>query len=122
MTPGGERHELSRAEQLVELGSLSMSSERDGSVHTIRLFGELDLATAGRVEAELTRVEAGDAQTIVVDLAGLTFISSTGVHLLVDAEVRSRADSKRLRLRPAPPAVQRAFAISGVEAALPFGD
>lgn len=88
----------SRAEQLTELGVLSMSSARQGAVHTICLMGELDLATTDRADAELGRVEATDARTIVVDLSGLTFISSTGVQLLVDAELRSRDDSQRLTL------------------------
>ena len=78
----------SGSEQLIELGALSMSSAREGAVHTVSLFGELDVGTTDRVDAELQRVEATDAWMIVVDLSGLTFISSTGVQLLVDAEVR----------------------------------
>lgn len=120
MTDSCDQSRPSRAEQLIELGALSMSSERDGAVHTICLSGELDLGTADGVDAELQRVEATDAWTIVVDLSGLTFISSTGVQLLVDAEVRSRADSQRLTLLRAPPAVQRVLEICGVDAALPF--
>lgn len=120
MTDSCDQIRPSRAEQLIELGALSMSSERDGAVHTICLSGELDLGTADGVDAELQRVEATDAETIIVDLSGLTFISSTGVQLLVDAEVRSRADSQRLTLLRAPPAVQRVLEICGVDAALPF--
>ncbi len=120
MTEAADHIRSSRAQGLVELGALRMSSERSGAVHTICLFGELDLATAHRVEGELKRVEASDARTIVVDLSGLAFISSTGVHLLVDAEVRSRAVSQRLMLRRGSPAVQRVLEISGVDTALPF--
>ena len=120
MADSSERSGPSRAEQLIELGALSMSSAREGAVHTIRLFGELDLGTTGRVEAELQRVEATDAWMIVVDLSGLTFISSTGVQLLIDGEVRSRADSQRLTLLRGSPAVQRVLEICGVDTALPF--
>lgn len=112
----------SRAERLIELGALRMSSAREGAVHTICLFGELDLGTTGRVDAELQCVEATDARMIVVDLSGLTFISSTGVQLLVDGEVRSRADSRRLTLLRGSPAVQRVLEICGVDAALPFAN
>lgn len=59
---------------------------------------------------------------IVVDLSGLTFISSTGVHLLVDGEVRSRADSRRLTLLRGSPALQRVLEICGVDAAPPFAN
>ena len=120
MTDSCDQCGPSRAEQLIELGALSMSSAREGAVHTIRLFGELDLGTTDRVDAELRRAEATDAWLIVLDLSGLTFISSTGVQLLVDGEARSRADSQRLMLLRAPPAVHRVLEICGVDAALPF--
>ncbi len=122
MTAACDRNATSRAGGLLTLGTLSMSSQRNGAVHTIRLCGELDVATTGRVEAELKRVEAGDARTIVVDLSGLAFISSTGVNLLVDAEARSRAASNSLTLLRAAPGVQRVVEICGLETALPFGD
>ncbi len=116
MTGGSDQ---SRAAQFSGLGVLSMSSERTGAVHTICLSGELDLATTDRVDAELRRVEASDAWMIVLDLCGLTFMSSSGVQLLVDAEVRSR-ESQRLALLRGPPAVQRLLEICGVDSALPF--
>jgi anti-anti-sigma factor len=121
MTNGGDHHRSSRAQQLIELSALRMSSERNGAVHAIRLRGELDLATSSRVEAELKRVEATDVRTIVVDLSDLTFINSSGVHLLVDAEVRSRA-SNRLTLLRGSPAVQRVLELCEVDTALPFAD
>jgi anti-sigma B factor antagonist len=107
---------------LIELGELDMSSQRDGATHTICLFGELDLATAGDVERELKRVEATDARSIVLDLSGLTFIDSTGLHLILKADVRSRADSCRLTLLRGPKRVQRVFVLSGIERQLPFVD
>ena len=112
----------SRAQQVLELGALSMSSERDGPVHTLRLSGDLDLATTDRVEAELRRIEASDARTIVLDLSDLAFINSTGVHLLVDASLRSRADANALTLRRGSATVQRVLQICGVETTLPFTD
>ncbi len=122
MTDDRDHSRPSRAQQMIELGALSMSSERNGPVHTLRLSGDLDLATAKDVEAELKRVEAGDARTIVIDLSDLTFINSSGVHLLVDAELRSRADAKGLSLLRGSGTVQRVLQICGVETALPFTD
>ena len=97
-----------------------MTSERDGDVHAIRLFGELDLATAGAVQAELERAEAGDARALVLDLSGLTFMDSSGVRVVVTAHARSRADAGRLELVRGPAAVQRVFEICGVAELLPF--
>ncbi len=117
-----QQGEPSRARQLIELGGLSVSSERAGAVHGICLFGELDLATADVVQDELTRAEAGDASSIVVDLSGLTFIDSTGLRLLVSAAARSRADSDRLVLLRGGAAVQRAIQLTALEDQLPFAD
>ena len=114
--------EPSRAEQVFELGELTMTSEREDSVHTICLFGELDLATADRVQDELQRVEATDVSSIIVDLSGLTFVDSTGIRLIVQADARSRADSDRLVLLRGPAAVQRVFQLVALEDRLPFAD
>jgi anti-sigma B factor antagonist len=86
------------------------------------LTGELDLATADAVQAELERIEARDATSIVLDLKGLTFMDSTGVRLLVSAHARSRADTGRLSLLRGPAAVQRVMELSGVDVLLPFAD
>jgi len=110
----------SRAEQSLGLGELTIISDREDDVHTIRPFGELDLANAGELQRELERVEASDAESIVVDLSGLTFMDSTGVQVLFCAHARSRADSDRLVLLRGSPAVQRVLALTGVDTLLPF--
>jgi anti-anti-sigma factor len=117
-----EQREPSRAEMFLDLGALTVCSEREGDVHTISLSGELDLATAADVQRELERVEATDAQSIVLDLSELTFMDSTGVRLLVTAHARSRTDSNRLTLLRGGRAVQRILQLSGVDTLLPFAD
>jgi anti-sigma B factor antagonist len=111
-----------RAEPLLALGQLTVRSERADRIHAIRLFGELDLATAVTAERELARVEATDAETILLDLSGLTFVDSTGVRLLVTATARSRADQNRLALVRGPYAVQRVLELCGVVERLPFAE
>ena len=115
-------HDPLRAGDVTELGGLTILSEREGDIHTIGLSGELDLATAEGVRAELDRVEGGDARSIVLDLSGLTFMDSTGVRLLVQAHLRSTADSERLTLLRGQAAVQRVLQLSGVDVLLPFAD
>lgn len=85
----------------------------------IRPSGELDIATAPRLErAVLSGREAGDR--IVLDLAELEFIDSTGLRVIVRAVEAATLGGWELRLRPGPPAVQRVFQIAGVADALPF--
>jgi anti-sigma B factor antagonist len=122
MTIGPEQHQPSRGTRIIKLGQLSVRSEREDAVQTILVCGELDLATAGVVQDELERVEATDVRSIVVDLSRLTFMDSTGIRLLLNAQARSRADAKRLRLLRGPAAVQRALELTGVVDLLPFAD
>jgi anti-anti-sigma factor len=105
-----------------EAAELTINSVRVRDTHRIRLQGELDLATHAELERELLRVEATDVRSIVVDLSGLTFMDSTGIRLLLNADARSRADSNRLSLRRGPFAVQRVFELTGVVDLLPFAD
>jgi anti-anti-sigma factor len=112
---------LMAADQL-QAGRLTLHSSRDGALHTIRLDGELDIASAPDVERELLAVEATDALSIVLDLSTLRFIDSTGVRLLLSAYARSRRDANRLVLLRGPAAVQRVFELTGIAEHLPFAD
>ena len=83
------------------------------------MFGELDLATAAAVADELMAVQETDAQLIVLDLSGLTFMDSGGVHLIARADARCRAAAKPLRLLRGPPHIQRVFTLAAADT-LPF--
>lgn len=122
MTTDASEREPLRAAHVMRFGQLTMNSERDADLHTIELIGELDLANAPEVEEEFKRVEATDAGALILNLAGLTFIDSTGIRLLITARARSLADFNRLTLLRAPAAVHRVFEIAGVGDLLPFAD
>jgi anti-sigma B factor antagonist len=90
-----------------------------GGVLTLRPTGELDIATAPKLERALhDGRRPGDE--VVVDLAGLEFVDSTGLRVIVHAVEAARRDGWDLRLRHGPPAVRRVFEIAGVLGALPF--
>jgi anti-anti-sigma factor len=97
-----------------------VESDREaGGLITLRPAGELDIATAGRLaQALLDGREPGDR--VVLDLAALEFIDSTGLRVIVRGVEAAHRDGWDLRLRPGPPAVQRVFDIAGVLGALPF--
>ncbi len=83
---------------LVRTEILQIQSARSGSDHVVELAGELDLAGSANVSEELRRVEATDAQEIVLDVSKLTFIDAAGIRVLLEAGARSRSDSGRLRV------------------------
>jgi anti-sigma B factor antagonist len=108
-----------RAVSARELGTLTMTSARHGDTHVIALAGEFDLAQGSRLQRELARAEAGDARIVVVDLRGLGFVDTTGLHLILLAHRRLAG---RLVLVRGGPQIQRVFEICGVEVLLPFVD
>ena len=108
-----------RAEQIVRLAQLSIVSEREGDLHVLSLTGEIDLANAADVDAELRRIEATDVEVILVDLSGVSFIDSTGLKVLIVAAARARETGRLLLERPSP-AVLRLLHIAGVAALLPL--
>ena len=84
--------------------------------------GEIDIATVGDVEQELRQAEGSDADQIVLDLSGVTFVDSSAIRLLLAADIRSRADGARLSLRRPPARVMRVLRIAGVDDVLAFVD
>jgi anti-sigma B factor antagonist len=90
---------------------LTVVSERRGTTHRIAPSGELDLATSPELERELLRAEQTDAEEIELDLAGLTFIDSAGIRVLISAEARSDADGSRLRIKAVTPVARRILAL-----------
>jgi anti-sigma B factor antagonist len=85
-----------------------------GGASVIRVFGELDLATSPGLEQELERLLAGDAPLIVVDLAELEFMDSTGLSVLVRAHQRAEESGQRLGVTNGSQQVERLLNLTGV--------
>ena len=98
----------------------SVLTEHEGNGFIVSLFGELDVATAPRLEKQLKRLQWAGAAAIVVDLSGLDFIDSSGMHALMRAQRRDTKD--RLRLLRGPRRVHRVFELTGTDDLLNFVD
>ena len=59
---------------------------------------------------------------VTVDLAGLTFIDSTGLRCILKYDAEARQDGFSIALIQGPPAVQRIFVLTGTTDRLPFID
>ena len=120
----GERDLLQRrAERLHEVvGQLADEPDRVRD-HRAAPTGELDLPGAAVLEDELARVEAEpDLGTIVLDLRGLEFMDSSGLRLVVTADLRLREAGRRLVLVRGDENVQRVFEITRMAERLTFVD
>jgi serine/threonine-protein kinase RsbW/stage II sporulation protein AB (anti-sigma F factor) len=94
----------------------NLRAQRDGDRLLIATAGELDLTTAPDLEAAL---EHGFPYSeIELDLAGLTFIDSSGLRLLLSERERARRDGLPFTISGATGPVARVFAISGFDTEL----
>jgi len=82
--------------------------------------GELDMATVGAVEQELRRQLDSGIRTLVLDLAGLSFMDSTGLHLVARWSAEASREGFSFQLEPGSPAVQRVFELAGMTEELPL--
>lgn len=98
--------------------SFSIDSERHGESHTVRMYGEFDLAAVDDATRELRQLEESDAQNVIVDLRELEFIDSSGISALVEAQLRFRENGSRLEFLCGPGPVQRVLQMTGVDTLL----
>ena len=91
---------------------------------TVRLVlsGELDIATAPLLDAAIRAAEAGAAASILLDIAGVPFIDSSGLRALISAADRAAADGGRIAITNAGPQAVRLFELSGAARRLPIVD
>ncbi len=102
--------------------SFDLRVVRDGRAVHIAPCGELDIATTPELEQALTDATADAAETIVLDLRELSFMDSTGLRAL--AQANSRADERGVALSIIRGArqIERVLEISGLGALLPLVD
>ncbi len=77
--------------------AVQIAVEADPRSTTLRLIGELDLATVGVAEKAIADAFAGEPTIVAFDLSGLTFCDSTGLRFfLTSAE---EADERGVEMR-----------------------
>jgi anti-anti-sigma factor len=84
----------------------------DGGAGTLELSGELDTHTAPQLADRLAELTAGSRA--VLDLAGVTFISSAGLSAILNAQRRLEQSSGSLTVSNPTPSVERMIALSGL--------
>ena len=105
------------------LFELEVSSAADGVV-TCTVIGELDVASAPKLRQAIVRIvgESEGPPLVVVDLAGVDFLDSTGLGVLLGGLKRVRARGGALALARAEPQVRKVFDVTRVVEILPLHD
>jgi anti-sigma B factor antagonist len=97
------------------VGSLKLDRRRDGRRAVVSLAGDLDVATVPALRAAaLAALAEPDCDQLVLDLAGLTFIDSTGIGCWIELRNRSEEGGQALVLDSVPPAALRTLRIAGL--------
>jgi len=101
--------------------SLDFETIKNGSVAVIAATGELDLSGAAVLEAEIERLASEpELGTVVLDMRGLEFMDSSGLRLVVLADMKAREAGRRFALVRGSDTVHRVFEITRMSDRLDF--
>ena len=99
-----------------------MTSPPESPHVTLRLRGDIDLATADDVLAEGSALlnEAGSGVALVVDLVDVTFLDSSGLSALVRLRLAAEAQGGQVLLSNVPDRVAALLELSGLTEYFPL--
>jgi anti-sigma B factor antagonist len=97
---------------LGEPAGMVVRALREGNAFQFSLYGELGLASVRVLERRIQMAQSSRAERIVLDLSGLEFIDSAGLHALVRVQENLREAGKDLALLRGPRAVQQVFELN----------
>jgi anti-anti-sigma factor len=102
--------------------SLEIATSQNDGTYVIRLRGELDLSSCDGADEALRRAEETQADRILLDIDGVTFIDSSGLQVILRAKRRSDAGGQRLRITRGRGHVADMFRLTALDMTLPFAD
>jgi anti-sigma B factor antagonist len=87
----------------------------DGVGVTVRVVGDVDIDTAGVLAAQLDRAVDGFTGDVTVDMAGVAFLDSLGLCVLLRARSALDAAGRQLLLAAPARAATRIFELTGLQ-------
>ncbi len=102
--------------------SFDLRVDKNGVRTRIAPCGELDLATAPRLEQAIAEATSANVPELVLDLRELTFMDSTGLRALAQANVKAGDAGVTLSIWRGPRQIERVLEISGLGTLLPLVD
>lgn len=94
---------------------ITMSAQRSEETLRLRVAGEIDLSNVDALQAEVaTALEASDTGVVVVDLADVSFLDSSGISALLKGRRLADGAGKGFRVEGARGMVREVLTITGV--------
>lgn len=87
--------------------------DEEGGIR-LQVRGDVDMTTGDRLEQELLRAETEEPATLTLDLSAVDFFDSTGLQILLDADVRAHATDRKLVVVPGAGEAARVLALTQV--------
>ncbi len=95
--------------------SISINTTRRGPAHVVQIGGEVDLQSAPKLRAALDEVLKQTPAQLVIDLAGATYIDSSGVGTIVYLKREVERVGGKLVLSGLQPRVRSIFEITQLD-------
>ncbi|AXB42040.1 STAS domain-containing protein [Amycolatopsis albispora] len=95
--------------------NLTIRAEQARHRRTVAVSGEVDLATKPDFDAALTAALDPPAEVVVLDLSGVSFLSSCGLQVLLELQDRADEQGCDLRVVCANRPVRRPLEIVGLD-------
>lgn len=102
------------------VAQLRIEREHTATAVVLALHGELDLASTPLLERQMLEAQSDGSDRLVIDLSGLEFIDSSGLHALLRADERASENRHQLSLVRGPRAVHRVFELTRTVQAFSF--
>jgi len=99
---------------------LSVVTRREGVRTVISVTGEIDVYTAPTLRERLNELVAEGEYHLVVDMAGVDFLDSTGLGVLVGGLKRARSHEGTLQLVCDQEKILKVFRITGLTKVFPI--
>jgi anti-sigma B factor antagonist len=91
-----------------------VETQTTGRAVTVTASGELDLVSSPTLEEALERVGDTDVDLVLLDLRGLEFMDSTGLHVLIKAHQRLQERGRQFAVIKGGVQVERLLSLTGV--------
>lgn len=117
--PAGAGPDPTLYPQSMPAPSFSHTADAVRGIPVLRLSGVLDAEACPSLRAALDAAIGRGAGRIVIDLAGLRYVASAGIALLVQVHKRMRTAGGDLQLAAAPDAVQEVLVVLNLSSLVP---
>ena len=101
---------------------LGIEPSHQGTTRVVAITGELDLSSVGSVQQAIDIALSERPETVVLDLSGLAFCDSSGIHLVVTNHRRVAEQGARLIVVRPTGAAWRVFELCHIDDSVQFVD